>query len=36
MPHIEDVVVYRALDYMKMDFYAKRNLELTEKHPIKI
>ncbi len=30
MPHIEDVVVYRALDYMKMDFYAKRNLELTE------
>ncbi|WP_323702508.1 DNA mismatch repair protein MutS [Mammaliicoccus sp. Dog046] len=30
MPHIEDVVVYHALDYMKMDFYAKRNLELTE------
>lgn len=30
MPHIEDVVVYRALDYLKMDFYAKRNLELTE------
>ncbi|MBM6628511.1 DNA mismatch repair protein MutS [Mammaliicoccus vitulinus] len=30
MPHIEEVVVYRALDYMKMDFYAKRNLELTE------
>ncbi|RXY85633.1 DNA mismatch repair protein MutS, partial [Salmonella sp. 3DZ2-4SM] len=30
MPHLEEVVVYRALDYMKMDFYAKRNLELTE------
>ncbi|MGK4467175.1 DNA mismatch repair protein MutS [Mammaliicoccus sciuri] len=30
MPHLEEVIVYRALDYMKMDFYAKRNLELTE------
>ncbi|UXR70437.1 DNA mismatch repair protein MutS [Staphylococcus sp. IVB6246] len=30
MSHIEPATVYRALDYMKMDFYAKRNLELTE------
>ncbi|MCS4486326.1 DNA mismatch repair protein MutS [Staphylococcus americanisciuri] len=30
MSHIESAVTYRALDYMKMDYYAKRNLELTE------
>lgn len=30
LSHIEDVITYQALDYMKMDFYAKRNLELTE------
>ncbi|HFG8820426.1 TPA: DNA mismatch repair protein MutS [Staphylococcus argenteus] len=30
LSHIEDVVQYTAIDYMKMDFYAKRNLELTE------
>ncbi|MBX8359471.1 DNA mismatch repair protein MutS, partial [Staphylococcus aureus] len=30
LSHIEDVVQYAAIDYMKMDFYAKRNLELTE------
>lgn len=30
LSHIEEVVTYQALDYMKMDFYAKRNLELTE------
>ncbi|WP_425353455.1 DNA mismatch repair protein MutS [Staphylococcus coagulans] len=30
MSHIENVIEYQALDYMKMDFYAKRNLELTE------
>ncbi|MBI5974937.1 DNA mismatch repair protein MutS [Staphylococcus canis] len=30
LSHIEDVQVYEALNYMKMDFYAKRNLELTE------
>ncbi|WP_251516623.1 DNA mismatch repair protein MutS [Staphylococcus sp. Marseille-Q6910] len=30
LSHIEDVVKYEAIDFMKMDFYAKRNLELTE------
>lgn len=30
LSHIEGVITYQALDYMKMDFYAKRNLELTE------
>lgn len=30
LSHIEKVQVYEALNYMKMDFYAKRNLELTE------
>lgn len=30
LSHIEDVIHYAAIDYMKMDFYAKRNLELTE------
>lgn len=30
MNHIEDAQVYEAIDYMKMDYYAKRNLELTE------
>lgn len=30
LSHIEDAVQYAAIDYMKMDFYAKRNLELTE------
>ncbi len=34
LSHI-DVVQYAAIDYMKMDFYAKRNLELTE-YSIKI
>ena len=28
--HIEDVITYAAIDFMKMDYYAKRNLELTE------
>lgn len=30
LSHIEQVKVYESLNYMKMDFYAKRNLELTE------
>ncbi|EHJ07978.1 DNA mismatch repair protein MutS [Staphylococcus simiae] len=30
LSHIEDAELYAAIDYMKMDFYAKRNLELTE------
>ncbi|HLR19596.1 MAG TPA: DNA mismatch repair protein MutS [Staphylococcus sp.] len=30
LSHIEEVVKYEAIDFMKMDFYAKRNLELTE------
>ncbi|UXS60941.1 DNA mismatch repair protein MutS [Staphylococcus ureilyticus] len=30
LSHIETVVKYEAVDFMKMDFYAKRNLELTE------
>lgn len=30
LDHIEDVKVYEAVDFMKMDYYAKRNLELTE------
>ncbi|UXS56715.1 DNA mismatch repair protein MutS [Staphylococcus delphini] len=30
MSHIEAAIEYKALDYMKMDYYAKRNLELTE------
>ena len=30
LSHIESVVQYEAVDFMKMDFYAKRNLELTE------
>ncbi len=30
LSHIESVIKYEAVDFMKMDFYAKRNLELTE------
>lgn len=30
LSHIETIVKYEAVDFMKMDFYAKRNLELTE------
>src|SRR5699024_7836247 len=30
LSHIETVVTYEAINFMKMDFYAKRNLELTE------
>ena len=30
LSHIESVITYEAVDFMKMDFYAKRNLELTE------
>lgn len=30
LSHIETVIKYEAVDFMKMDFYAKRNLELTE------
>lgn len=30
MSHIEEVISYTAIDFMKMDYYAKRNLELTE------
>ncbi|WP_145443658.1 DNA mismatch repair protein MutS [Staphylococcus hominis] len=30
LSHIEDVITYAAIDFMKMDYYAKRNLELTE------
>src|SRR5699024_5976901 len=31
IPHIENVVVYRAQDYMKMIFFSKINLELKNK-----
>ncbi|MBL7573107.1 DNA mismatch repair protein MutS [Staphylococcus saccharolyticus] len=30
LSHIEEVIEYAAVDFMKMDYYAKRNLELTE------
>ncbi|MCU5746776.1 DNA mismatch repair protein MutS [Staphylococcus sp. SQ8-PEA] len=30
LSHIEEVHCYEAIDFMKMDYYAKRNLELTE------
>lgn len=30
LSHIENVITYAAIDFMKMDYYAKRNLELTE------
>ncbi|UTH14722.1 DNA mismatch repair protein MutS [Macrococcus equipercicus] len=30
LAHIEPAVYYHAVDYMRLDFYAKRNLELTE------
>lgn len=30
LSHIEDVITYAAIDFMKMDYYAKRNLELTK------
>ncbi|WP_154836703.1 DNA mismatch repair protein MutS [Staphylococcus sp. Marseille-Q1834] len=30
LSHIEEVISYTAIDFMKMDYYAKRNLELTE------
>lgn len=30
LSHIEEVHQYEAVDFMKMDYYAKRNLELTE------
>ena len=30
LSHIEGVKEYAAIDFMKMDYYAKRNLELTE------
>ncbi|MCO5359260.1 DNA mismatch repair protein MutS [Staphylococcus pasteuri] len=30
LSHLEEVQHYAAIDFMKMDFYAKRNLELTE------
>ena len=30
LSHIEDVITYAAIDFMNMDYYAKRNLELTE------
>lgn len=30
LSHIEDVITYAAIDFMKMDYYAKRNLEITE------
>ena len=30
LSHIEDVITYAAIDFMKVDYYAKRNLELTE------
>ncbi|TDM12945.1 DNA mismatch repair protein MutS [Macrococcus bovicus] len=30
LAHIEQAVSYQAIDYMRLDLYAKRNLELTE------
>ncbi|GGA96143.1 DNA mismatch repair protein MutS [Macrococcus hajekii] len=30
LTHIENAVYYHAVDYMRLDMYAKRNLELTE------
>lgn len=30
LSHLEEVQHYAAIDFVKMDFYAKRNLELTE------
>ncbi|MCH4477315.1 DNA mismatch repair protein MutS [Staphylococcus haemolyticus] len=30
LSHIETAITYAAVDFMKMDYYAKRNLELTE------
>ncbi|PTJ81941.1 DNA mismatch repair protein MutS [Staphylococcus succinus] len=35
LSHIESVIKYEAVDFMKMDFYAKRNLELTESMRLK-
>ena len=36
LSHIEDVITYAAIDFMKMDYYAKRNLELTESIRLKV
>lgn len=30
LSHLESAIRYAAVDFMKMDYYAKRNLELTE------
>lgn len=30
LAHLETAITYAAVDFMKMDYYAKRNLELTE------
>lgn len=30
LSHLETTITYAAVDFMKMDYYAKRNLELTE------
>lgn len=30
LSHLETAITYDAVDFMKMDYYAKRNLELTE------
>ncbi|WP_371106764.1 DNA mismatch repair protein MutS [Staphylococcus sp. HMSC34C02] len=30
LSHLESAITYAAVDFMKMDYYAKRNLELTE------
>ncbi|MCH4379597.1 DNA mismatch repair protein MutS [Staphylococcus haemolyticus] len=30
LSHLETAITYAAVDFMKMDYYAKRNLELTE------
>ncbi|TDL95336.1 DNA mismatch repair protein MutS [Macrococcus brunensis] len=30
LTHIEQAAIYQAIDYMRLDLYAKRNLELTE------
>lgn len=35
LSHIENVKMYEAVHYMKMDYYAKRNLELTESMRLK-
>ncbi|MDC6326573.1 DNA mismatch repair protein MutS [Staphylococcus auricularis] len=35
LSHIENVAPYEAVDFMKMDYYAKRNLELTESMRLK-